>query len=407
MKKIFPYITRPILVLSLVSLFTDMASEMLYPVMPVYLKTIGFSVLLIGILEGVAEMVAGFSKGYFGQLSDVRQKRLPFVRLGYFLSAISKPLLAVFTFPVWIFFSRTIDRLGKGIRTAPRDALLSSQTTKENKAKVFGFHRSLDTFGAVLGPSIALLYLYFFPGDYKNLFLIAFLPGIVAVLFTFLMKEKKTPPLRANIHFFSFIKYAFGKNKFINGSDAIALNDSDKKYRRLLWGLLVFALVNSSDVLLLLKMKEAGVSDSVVITIYIFYNLVYALFSIPAGLLADKYGVRNIFMLGLFLFAVVYAGFALNENLQVYWILFLIYGIYAACTEGIAKAWISNLVKPEETGTAIGAYVSLASICALIASSLAGLLWYEIGAGFAFGLTATVALLLIIYFITAGKRGKM
>src|SRR6187551_3578048 len=157
---------------------------MLYPVIPVYLKEIGFSVLLIGILEGVANFTAGLSKGYFGKLSDEKGLRLPFVKLGYFFSAISKPMLAAFVYPLWIFFARTIDRLGKGIRTGARDALLSDESSTQNKGKVFGFHRGMDTLGAVIGPAIALLYLYFHPENYKALFLIAFAPGVVAILFT-------------------------------------------------------------------------------------------------------------------------------------------------------------------------------------------------------------------------------
>ena len=192
-------ITRTVLLLSMVSLFTDMASEMLYPVMPVYLRSIGFSILLIGILEGFAEAIAGLSKGYFGELSDNSGKRLPFVRLGYALSAISKPMMAVFTSPYWIFGSRSIDRLGKGIRTSARDALLSDETSKENKATVFGFHRGMDTFGAVLGPSIALLYLYFYPAHYQTLFLIAFAPGAIAILLPICSKKKKQN-LKATIH---------------------------------------------------------------------------------------------------------------------------------------------------------------------------------------------------------------
>ncbi|MBS1975561.1 MAG: MFS transporter, partial [Bacteroidetes bacterium] len=166
-------ITRTIWLLSLVSLFTDMASEMLYPVMPVYLKSIGFSVLFIGVLEGLAEATAGLSKGYFGRLSDNSGKRVPFVQAGYGLSAIAKPMLALFVYPLWIFFSRTLDRLGKGIRTGARDAILSDEATSETKGKIFGFHRSLDTLGAVIGPLLAVLYLYFFPGHYKSLFLLA------------------------------------------------------------------------------------------------------------------------------------------------------------------------------------------------------------------------------------------
>ena len=152
-------ISRTVWILSLVSLFTDVASEMLYPVMPIYLKEIGFSILLIGILEGVAEATAGLSKSYFGKLSDVSGKRLPFVRLGYLLSALSKPMMAVFTFPWWIFFSRTLDRLGKGLRTAARDAMLSDEATPETKGRVFGLHRAMDTVGAVIGPAAALGFL--------------------------------------------------------------------------------------------------------------------------------------------------------------------------------------------------------------------------------------------------------
>jgi sugar phosphate permease len=188
-------ITRTILVLSLVSLFTDIASEMLYPVMPVFLRSIGFSFLLIGILEGFAEATAGLSKSYFGRRSDNTGKRLPFVQIGYAFSAISKPMMAAFVYPLWIFFARATDRLGKGIRTAARDAMLSDECSPENKGKVFGFHRSMDTFGAVLGPAIALVFLYFYPGQYKLLFLLAFLPGIAAIFFTFLIKEKKKIPL--------------------------------------------------------------------------------------------------------------------------------------------------------------------------------------------------------------------
>ena len=183
-------ITRTIWILSLVSLFTDVASEMLYPVMPVFLRTIGFSFVLIGVLEGFAEAVAGLSKAYFGKRSDITGKRLPFVQFGYALSAISKPMMAAFIYPLWIFFARTIDRLGKGLRTGARDAMLSDECTTENKGKVFGFHRSMDTMGAVLGPAIALLYLYYNPANYKTLFIIAFFPGMIAILFTLFIKEK-------------------------------------------------------------------------------------------------------------------------------------------------------------------------------------------------------------------------
>ena len=184
-------LTRAVWILSMVSLFADVASEMLYPIMPVYLEHIGFSVLLIGILEGIAEGVAGLSKGYFGKLSDAKGVRLPFIRWGYFLGALSKPMMAIFTFPLWIFGARTMDRIGKGLRTGARDAMLSGEATPQTKARVFGFHRGMDTLGAVIGPSIALVYLYFAPGAYKPLFFIAFIPGIISVLLIFFLNEKK------------------------------------------------------------------------------------------------------------------------------------------------------------------------------------------------------------------------
>src|SRR6185436_18760845 len=156
-------ITPTILLLSLVSLFNDISSEMLYPVMPLFLSSIGFSSVLIGFLEGCAEATAGLSKGYFGQWSDATGKRLPFVHAGYLLSAISKPMMAVFTYPLWIFSARAADRLGKGIRTAARDAILSDESSATDKGKVFGFHKAMDTAGATIGPALALIFLLYYP----------------------------------------------------------------------------------------------------------------------------------------------------------------------------------------------------------------------------------------------------
>jgi sugar phosphate permease len=181
------YITKAVWLLSVISLLTDTASEMLYPIMPIYLKTIGFSIVLIGVLEGFAEATAGLSKGYFGKQSDITQKRVPFVQIGYALSAISKPMMSIFIFPLWIFFARTVDRIGKGVRSGARDAMLSDEATTETKGKIFGFHRSMDTLGAALGPTLALSYLYYHPADYKTLFYIAFIPGSLAVLTTLLL----------------------------------------------------------------------------------------------------------------------------------------------------------------------------------------------------------------------------
>lgn len=359
---------------------------MLYPIMPIYLKSIGFSIVLIGILEGVAEGIAGLSKGYFGKLSDNSGKRVPFVQLGYALSAISKPMMGLFIYPLWVFLSRTIDRFGKGIRTGARDAMLSDEATTENKGRVFGLHRSMDTFGAVLGPSLALVYLYFYPEDYRTLFFIAFVPGLLALLTSFYLKDKnvRAENKMTSTPFFSFLKY---------------WKSSPLIYRKVLIGLLVFSLFNSSDVFLLLKAKQAGLSDSLIIGVYIFYNLIYALFAFPIGILADKIGLKKIFIVGLALFATVYLGMALNTNAYIYFGLFFLYGIYAAATEGISKAWISNITDKKDTATAIGTYAGFQSISTLLASSLAGLIWFQFGAPATFALTGVATLLVVFYFI--------
>jgi MFS family permease len=383
--------------LSLVSLFNDIASEMLIPVMPMFLKHIGFTIVLIGILEGIAEAVAGLSKSYFGKQSDLSGKRLPFVQLGYALSAFSKPMMAIFAYPIWIFFARTLDRLGKGVRTAARDAMLSDEATPETKGRVFGFNKSMDTFGAVIGPAIALVFLYNYPDDYKTLFLWSFIPGILVILLTRLIKEKKkelvtdtnVKPPKAKL--FAFVDY---------------WKSSPAQYKKLVTGLLLFALFNSSDVFLLLKMKETGQNDTAILGIYIFYNLVYAILAYPVGILADRLGLKKIFLLGLAVFATVYIGFAFNNNLVVFFLLFVLYGLYAAATDGISKAWISNIVDKKEVATAIGTYTGFQSIAALIASSLCGLLWLNFGAMITFLITASVTIIVIMY-LAFFKRTKV
>jgi len=379
-------ITRKVWILSIVSLLTDIASEMLYPVMPLYLKTIGFSVLLIGVLEGVAEATAGLSKGYFGRLSDKSGQRVPFVRVGYSLSAVSKPMMAVLTYPWWIFLARTLDRFGKGIRTGARDAMLSDEATPQTKGEVFGFHRSLDTLGAFLGPCIALIFLYFHPENYKTLFLLAFFPGVLAIAFTFLLKDKPIEQKKiSKSTFWEFLKY---------------WKMSPKLYKKLSFGLLLFTLFNSSDVFLLLKLKQTGLADTGIIGIYIFYNFIYALFAYPFGKIADKIGLKKVLVAGILLFAIVYFGMAVNNNLFIFIILFLVYGIYAASTEGISKAWISNIVYREDVATAIGTFTGFQSICTMLASSIAGFVWYKCGSATTFLLTSIVSIIVAMYVST-------
>jgi MFS family permease len=380
-------ITRVIWILSLISLFNDVASEMLIPIMPLYLKSIGFSVLIIGILEGLAEAIAGLSKGYFGKISDHLDKRAAFVQGGYALSAVAKPLIVFIVNPFWVLLGRTFDKLGKGLRTGARDAILSDESAHGDRGKVFGFHRSMDTVGAAIGPAIALIFLFHNPGNYRSLFLFSIFPGIVAVALTFLIKDSKEQheakplsPIRL------FPKFDYWKR-------------STAAYKSLVIGLLFFTLFNSSDVFLILKMKESGMSDMTLIGIYIFYNLVYALTSFPVGIIADKIGLKRIFLVGLMLFAIVYFGMSKNESNYIYLVLLFIYGLFYACNEGISKAWISKLCDKKDTATAIGMFSGLQSIATLIASSLAGFIWYKFGSFYTFVITAIAAVLVAAYIL--------
>jgi MFS family permease len=376
-------ITRTVWILSLVSLFTDMASDMLYPVLPSYLSSIGFSIAVIGLLEGVAEATAGLSKGYFGHLSDLSGKRLPFVRMGYALSAISKPLMAILPQVLWIFGARTLDRLGKGMRSGARDAMLADESEKSERGTVFGFHRSMDTVGAALGPMLALVWLYFRPGDYIPLFFIAFVPGLVSVVLLFIMREKPVSEMKPQKR----VKYFEG------------WKNSPAQYKWLILGLGIFALLNSSDIFLLLRARQSGLSDSEVVGLYIFYNLVFALFAYPLGRLSDKIGLKRIFISGLFVFVLVYALMSLGLQGWMFYLLFLLYGIYAAATEGLAKAWISKVCVPDQKATAIGTYAGIQSVCALFASSWAGFLWQWQGFGAMFASTALLVAVLILFFV--------
>jgi MFS family permease len=381
----------------MISLLADIASEMLYPVIPVYLKSIGFSILLIGVLEGVVNFLAGVSKGYFGKKSDEIGLRLPFVKWGYFLSALSKPLLTAMTFPLWIFSIRSVDRLGKGVRTAARDALLSQQSRPENKGKVFGFHRAMDTTGAAIGPVLALIFLYFSPGNYEQLFLLAFIPGLLSVALIFTLKEERQPQTNSTKgSFFSYLKY---------------WKEAPIKFKKAMPGLLLFMLFNSADIFLLLITKESVNgrelvfgnvhfnADSITIGAYIFYNLIYALFSYPLGSLADRLGYRLVLVGGFLVYAIVYAGFSNSPSIGMVFGLFFLYGIYAAATEGITKAWISNLANVNQKATAIGFYTSMESIGALFASSIAGVLWISAGPGWTFMIPAIAAFITAIYLI--------
>jgi MFS family permease len=385
--------SRNVWLLGLISLFADISSELLYPVLPVYLKEAGYSMLALGLLEGIANVIAGVSKGYFGHQSDVLQRRSVFVRWGYGLSAIGKMLMIGSPDLFRIFSGRITDRLGKGIRTAPRDSLLSMESSPETRAAVFGFHRGLDTLGAAIGPSLALLWLYWNPGDYSTLFTIAFIPALISVLLAFRIKEKSTQtisPAKPNVGFFSYFKY---------------WKKSKSSYRKLLLPLMLFALVNSPDVFLLMAMKEAGFTDTIMIGVYILYNLLYAMLAMPIGMVADKWGKTNVMLTGIFLFVICYSGMAWLDSMISYVLLFLLYAVSVSCLESVAKAIISTIAPSHERGQAIGFYTSVNSLGVLFAGAWTGALWSVGGPSLVFSITAVVALL--AFFLLRGNASKI
>lgn len=368
--------------LSIVSFFADIASELLYPVMPLYLKSIGMGAVYIGVLEGVADAIAGISKSYFGKLSDVSGRRMPFVWSGYMLSSFSKSAIGLFANPLWVLITRSSDRLGKGVRTAARDAILSDEATPETKGAVFGFHRSMDTLGAFVGPILALIYLHYYPGEYRKLFLYALIPALFVAGSLALVKEKpREKKIEKGNLFWSSLRY---------------WKMATPEYKRILILIIVFTLMNSSDMFLILKARESGLSDVQTITLYIFYNLVYALSSYRMGILSDRIGKKNVFLIGLCFFVLTYAGMAFNSRLDVFYLLFIFYGLFAAATEGITKAWVSNLCEKVDLATALGFQATTQSIAAMVASSMAGIIWMAFGPQAMFIFSALGALLIAL-----------
>lgn len=353
--------------------------------MPLYLKSIGMGALYIGVLEGIADAISGISKTYFGKLSDVSGRRMPFVWFGYVLSSFSKSAIGLFVNPAWVLFTRSSDRLGKGVRTAARDAMLSAEATPETKGAVFGFHRSLDTLGAFFGPILALVYLHYHPGEYRRIFMYALIPAFFVVLSLYFVKEKPVEKkIETGNHFWNSLTY---------------WKIANPEYKKIIGAILLFTLMNSSDMFLLLKAKESGLSDVLMISLYVFYNLVYASSSYRLGVLSDKIGKKKIFLAGLFFFILTYMGMAFNHNLWIFFLLFSCYGLFAACTEGITKAWISNLCEKVDMATALGFQSTTQSIAAMLASFIAGAIWFGLGSSYVFMFSAmgTMIVAVIIY----------
>jgi MFS family permease len=386
----FRHITRTVLIISLVSLFNDFSSEMLYPVIPIYLQHIGYHIFWIGLLEGVAEFISGLSKIYMGSLSDHIQKRLPFIQLGYALSVLSRPLIGASSWIGLIFAGRSMDRIGKGIRSGARDALLADECNEQNRAEVFGFHRSMDTLGAVLGPLVAMYYLYKNPGNYKALFLITLLPGILALLFTWFIKEKnKVPVVRQKVSFWAH--FTFYKK-------APAL------YRNLISILLIFSVANTSDMFLLMRAKEAGFSDHLVLMMYLIFNLSFSLFAYPVGRIADRIGVKKTYLIGLLIYLFTYLLFASTSSYYLLVAAFVAYGLFYAFNQGITKVLLLQTVSKEVKSSAIGFYEGMNSFVLLAANALAGFMWFQFGSRTMLLTSVGLTIVVIALFLTRKSK---
>lgn len=379
-------ISKNVFILGLVSLFNDVASEMIYPIVPIFLTSVlGAPVAVVGLIEGIAESTASILKVFSGWLSDKFHKRKLFVVMGYLFSAISKIIFSLaYSWP-FVLFARFIDRFGKGIRTSPRDALIAESSDKSVRGRSFGFHRALDTLGATIGPIIALLALYFFNNNFRLIFFLAFIPALIGVLLLIFVKEQRK-------------ENNFSRKFNFNWRN---LNSSFKIFLLIS---LIFALGNSSDAFLILRSQNLGLSVVSVILVYVLFNFTYAIFSTPAGIISDKIGPKKVLLSGFLLFSVIYLLFGLINNSFLLWFLFPFYGIYMALTDGVGKAYIASLVPKQTTGTAFGIYQTTVGLCTFFASFIAGLLWtyINISAPFIFG--SIMALISAFLFIMLEKK---
>lgn len=383
-------ISKNVFALGLVSFFNDVASEMIYPIVPIFLTSVlGAPVAIVGLIEGIAESTASILKVVSGWLSDKFQRRKPFVVAGYSFSAISKIILSLaFSWP-FVLIARFVDRFGKGTRTSARDALIAESSEKSVRGRAFGFHRALDTLGAVVGPMIALLAIHFLDNNFRLIFFLAFIPAFMGILLLlFFVKEKKK---EAN----SFSTFRFNWHNL------------DPSFKIFLLISFIFALGNSSDAFLILRAQNLGLSLSLVVLAYVLFNFTYAIFSIPAGIISDKIGPRKVLLAGFLLFSAVYLFFGLVHSSLFLWILFPVYGLYMALTEGVGKAYISNLVPQEKTATAFGVYQTTIGLITFFASLIAGLLWTYIGVSAPFIFGSIMAVISAFLFVVLEKKIKL
>ncbi len=379
----FRRIPFPVVILGIVSFFNDLASEMIYPIIPLFLTSVIHTPIpIIGLIEGIAEGTAAIMKFIFGYLSDKMHKRKLFVVLGYSFGAVSKLFIGLATAWPLVLFARFVDRTGKGLRTSARDAILLQNATQQNKGFIFGFHRAMDSAGAVVGPLLGLLLLALFQENIRLTFFVAFIPAVIAVfLLVLFVHEKKQEPQQK--------KFVF---RFV-------WKELNPRFKFFLLVSMLFAIGNSADSFLILRATNLGLTTTLAVLTYVVYNISQTLFATPAGQLADKIGARKVFAMGLLIFAGVYFSFGFIQSPLWIWLIFPIYGVYIAFTDGVSKAYIAEYITEQEAGTYFGLYQTGIALCAFFASLIGGILWSVIApsatfyygafmAFFAFGLLA-------------------
>jgi len=387
---VVPGVERNVFILGIVSFFTDISSEAVYPLVPMFLTTtLNAPLAVVGAIEGVAESTASILRWPAGWLSDRLGRRKPFVVLGYGMAAVAKPLLALAYHWPTVLFARSVDRFGKGLRTAPRDALVAQWTDQSVRGRAFGFHRAVDTAGAVLGPLGALALLAILGQNFRLIFVLAFIPAVLGMVLLRLVRERAPQPQAST---------AVGEPK------AGGLRFGAAYYGFLVVSLL-FALGNSSDAFLILRSRNLGLGVSEAVLAYVAYNASYSLLAMPAGIASDRLGRRGVIGLGFAVFAAVYLGFAVIDAGAWVWLLFPMYGVYMALTEGVGRALVADLVPGERRGSALGLYQGGVGLMALLSSVIAGLLWDHIDASAPFYLGAsTAALALVLLLLLLPRR---
>jgi len=356
-------ITHNVFALSLVSLCTDVSSEMVYPLVPLFLTgVLGAPVSVVGLVEGLAEATANVLKLVSGRVTDRQGGHRAWVFVGYGLSALAKPLLALAVAWPLVLLARLVDRVGKGARGTPRDALIAASSNPAERGRAFGFHRSMDTVGAVVGPLAGVALLSATDQNVRLVFLIATVPAVAGV--------SLIGRVRASARLAGSSKEAVPL--------AFAYRAAPRPYRVVLGIGLLFALGNSSDAFLILRARDLGLGAVAAVLAYAVYNAVYALAGWPAGILSDRLGRRGVIVAGFLIFAVVYGSLGLATGTSVVWPLFALYGLYIALTEGVVKAYIADLVPVTQRGGALGLYAATTGLMALVSSVLAGLLWDHI-----------------------------